>query len=140
MGFGFTKISIEKAESKKEEKVEISTNIDLSEIKEIESKLLKTDDKILSIKFKYGVNYNPGLASVAFEGGLLIALPKKNAEKIMKEWENKNIPDEFKVSVFNFILKKSNLKALQLEDEMNLPSHISMPSLRKSEKKSSENK
>ena len=40
------------------------------------------------------------------------------------------IPEEYKLTIFNIIMKKSNLKAIQLEDEMNLPLHISLPSIK----------
>ena len=46
----------------------------------------------------------------------------------------KNLPEEFRLSVFNLILKKSSLKALQLEEELNIPLHIAMPFLKAQDK------
>jgi len=38
------------------------------------------------------------------------------------------------VFLFNIILKKSTLKALQIEEELNIPLHMQLPSLKKQEK------
>ncbi|GAG20549.1 unnamed protein product, partial [marine sediment metagenome] len=55
----------------------------------------------------------------------------KIAKDILKEWNDKKMSEDFRITLFNIILRKSNLKAIQLEDEMNLPIHIQLPSLKK---------
>jgi hypothetical protein len=60
-------------------------------------------------------------------------------KEILKQWESHIIPEEFKIPLFNIILKKSNFKALELEEDLLLPSHIPMPSIKPSEAKDSKN-
>ena len=57
LGFNFTKIKVEKLKDKVEG-LKIGTRIDVSEIKEAKTGILKTKDEILAIKFKYGLDYN----------------------------------------------------------------------------------
>ena len=134
LGFNYTKVSIEKL-SEKAENVKISTNIDISEISEVKNSMLKSKETVLSVKFTYDVKYNPDYAQVSLGGNFLLSLEPKTAKKVLKDWENKQMPEEFKVPLFNLILKKANIKALELEDELNLPLHMPMPKVGKGQKK-----
>ena len=51
-------------------------------------------------------------------------------KKIKKEWKKKKLPDAYRALIINVVLKKSNLKALELEDEMGLPLHLPLPSIK----------
>jgi len=136
MGFNFTKISIERFKDtlKKEEELKISTQIDISEIKEVKSNILKTKEEILMVTFSHKVNYDPGVAEINLEGKVIIALPQKIVKEVLKQWKKKKMPEEFRIPLFNIILKKSSLKALALEEELNLPLHIPLPSFKREEK------
>lgn len=134
IGFNFNKISAEKTSNKIKE-LKITTNIDISEIKEIKSDFLKTKEELIEILFKYDVIYNPEIAKIKFKGVLIISLESKLKKDILNQWKDKKLSDELKLPLFNVILRKSNLRALQLEDEMNLPLHISLPILKKEDKK-----
>ena len=134
IGFNFNKISIERL-SDNIQNLKIKTNIDIAEIKEVKNNLIKTDESILSIKFIYIVDYDPNFAKIELSGNILFEIASDDAKKVMEGWKNKNINEDFKIALFNLILRKSNVKALQLEDDMNLPLHISLPSLKKPEKK-----
>lgn len=134
VGFNFNKINIEKI-SDKIENLKINTNINISKITEIKSDFLKTKEEFIGIKFVYNINYDPDFAKIELAGNVLFTIEPKTAKDILKQWKDKKIPEDFRIILFNVILRKSNLKALQLEDEMNLPPHISLPSLRKQDNK-----
>ena len=57
-------------------------------------------------------------------------------KEIIGSWKNKEISEEFRFFCLNIVLKKATLKALELEDDLNLPLHIQFPSFRKKEKES----
>jgi len=133
VGFNFNKINIEKL-SDKVDNLKINTDIDISEIKEIKSDFFKTKEDIITVKFSYNINYEPNFAKIEFVGNVLLAIESKTTKNILKQWKDKKMSEEFKITLFNIILRKSNLKALQLEDEINLPLHISLPSLKQKEK------
>ncbi len=136
IGFNFTKISIEqlKEPSELKEQLKITTQMDIPELTEIKSHILKTKEEIVKVKFAYGVNYDPDFAKIELEGRVLIAVEPKIAKEILKQWKKKKMPEDFKMLLFNVILKKSSLKALYLEEELNLPLHMPMPSFKKEEK------
>ncbi len=133
-GFNFTKIQIEKFKERVEG-LKINTKIDISDIKEAKAGILKTKEELLTVKFVYGLDYEPEMAKVELEGNLIVSLESKRVKEILKEWKKKKMPEDFRTTLFNVILRKSGLKALQLEEEMNLPIHMQMPTLKLSDKK-----
>ena len=64
---------------------------------------------------------------------MLLSLEPKILKKILKQWKKKQVPEEVRTPLLNLIMTKSNIRALQLEEEMNLPYHIPLPSLKQSE-------
>jgi hypothetical protein len=129
INFSFKKISSERiSESIKD--IKINTKIDISSIEEIKSEFLGENEKILKLRFVYNIDYTPEIAKINLEGNVLLSLGKEEADTILKSWKNKKISEAFKISIFNLILRKSNVKALALEEEMNLPFHIPFPTLK----------
>lgn len=128
VGFNFNKISIEKF-SERPKDLKINTKMDISEIKNVKSDILKTKEEILTVSFSYVIDYEPSFVKINFEGKVIIAVESKKAKGIIKEWKSKKISEDLQNPLFNIILTKSNIKALQLEEEMNLPHHIPLPSL-----------
>ena len=129
IGFNFEKISVERLKARTEN-LKINTNIDVSEIKEIKNEVLKTKESIIEVVFSYSIKYEPGLATVDLRGHLVLSLDDKLAKDVLKEWKKKKMPDGFRISLFNLILRKATVKSLQLEDELSLPLHVPLPSIR----------
>lgn len=134
IGFNFTKLHAEKSE-KSAENININTNIDVSDVHEVKSDFLSSKDSLVGVKFKYSINYEPEFAAVELNGMVLFSMDKKEATDIIGKWKSKELPESFKLTLFNVILKKSNLKSLHLEEELNLPLHIPMPSVKPEQKK-----
>ena len=128
IGFNFDKISVEKLKDKTE-KLNIKTNIDVSEISRIESDILKSKEDLIQAKFSYTVTYEPGYANIDLKGKALLSLEEKQAKEVLKEWKKKQMPEEFRVFLFNVIMRKASLRSIHLEDELNLPIHIPLPIL-----------
>jgi len=127
-GFNFTKISAEKM-SDKPSNLKVNTSIDISNIEEVKPAIFTTKETILGVKFSYILDYEKDFAKLTFEGNILLAVEPKIAKEVLKQWKEKKMPEDFRLSLFNFILRKANVKAIQLEDEMNLPLHMQMPKL-----------
>jgi hypothetical protein len=136
IGFNFTKISIEKLKepSDLKEQLKVNTNIDVPELTGVKSDILKTKEEIIEAKFIYGINYDPDFAKIELGGRILVTVESKVAKEIFKQWKKKKMPEEFRLLLFNAILKKSSLKALYLEEELNIPLHMPLPSFKKEEK------
>lgn len=131
IGFNFTKISAEKIEEM--QKPNISTNIEFINIEKEKIDFLK-DSEAFKVSFKYGLDYENREekkilknGEIKFEGRIILSTNKEESKKILKSWKKKEIPNEIKVPLFNLILKKCTPKAVYLQDEINLPSHVPMP-------------
>ncbi len=132
LGFNFTKINVEKEKDSFTD-LKISNSIDVSSIEEVKQEILKSKEDVLAIKFKYSVLYNPKIAKVELEGNILLSVEPSMTKEVLKKWKDKETPEEFRMPLFNIILRKAGVKALELEDGMNLPLHMQMPLLRKQE-------
>ncbi|PJE81388.1 hypothetical protein COU58_02815 [Candidatus Pacearchaeota archaeon CG10_big_fil_rev_8_21_14_0_10_32_42] len=133
VAFNLTRITAEKFSSKFSElKIETSINLDLIE----ENKEIPKKDKIkyLNVLFKYNINYSDKIAKIELGGKIILAMEEELAEEILKNWKKKDFKDEIRVSLFNSILIKSNIKAIQIEEELGLPPHFKLPSLTISKK------
>ena len=125
IGFNLHKIFVERKKTKAG-KINIRTNIDIKDIKKDKMDLIKGQD-ILSFDFEFTINYDPELASIIFGGTILLTATTKETKETINEWKKKKIPLPIKTGIFNAILAKCSIKALALEEEMALPSHIPMP-------------
>jgi len=130
--FHFEKINGEKGEEQIKE-FKLQSNIDLKEVKSIKDKKSKIEGDILDIKFGYSVKYSE-FAKIELEGKLILRAEEDESKEILKNWKDKKLPDNFKLAIFNIILAKSNVRALQMEDELKLPYHISLPKLENKKK------
>ena len=128
MGFNFTKINVERIGGSGAN-IKVNTTMDISDITKADIDFLKVKEEVLVVKFKYGIDFEPKFAKIEFEGNIIISLDQKQAKNTLKEWKDKKVPDEIKLFAFSIILRKANVKALQIEDEMNLPFHIPMPKI-----------
>ena len=137
MGFNFTKINVEKLSDDFKD-LKINNHVDISEVAKTDSDFFQGKEELIRVKFSYKVEYAPSIAKIELGGNILLILEPKQAKEVLKGWKDKQIPEEFKIFLFNFIFRKSNLKAIQLEDEMGLPLHIPLPRLSKPQEKAKE--
>jgi len=124
VGFTLTKILIQRKE-KIEGKLQVNQNIDIKDV--VSEHLQFVKDEALKINFKFIIDYSGDSAKVEFEGYLIIIAEKDEFKKIQESWEKKQVPDDLRIPLFNFIMSKCNIKALTLEDEMALPPHLPLP-------------
>lgn len=138
LGINFIKLNAEKFSSNAATGIKINTHIDLSEIREVKSDFFSSKEKILGIKFSYEISYDPNFAKIKLGGNILVSIDESKFTQILEGWKEKNLPEDFRIGIFNLILKKSSLKALQLEEELNIPLHITMPFLKPQDTKQSQ--
>ncbi len=129
IGFSFSKLNAEKF-SENPNNIKINTGIDISDIKEVKSTFFKTKEEMISVSFEYTISYEPNFAKLSFSGKVLLGVEPKKAKEVFKMWKEEKVPEDFRLVVFNIILKKSSLRALQLGEEMNLPPHFPLPSIK----------
>jgi len=139
IGFNLTKILVEKPAELKAN-FSVNNHIEFIEIDKEQLDIVK-DAEPVKIKFRYTVSYDSSDAkdkkketksdsgNLIFEGIILLALDKELAKEILKSWKKKEINSEFKLPLFNLILRKCTPKALDLEDQLGLPLHVPLPKI-----------
>ena len=139
IGFNFTKIHAEKPTGLKPN-FSVNNHIEFLEVEKEALDLVK-DAEPIRIKFRFSVSYDspdikekkkeatPDTGSLLFEGIILLAIDKEQSKEILKSWKKKEIGNEFKVPLFNLILRKCTPKALDLEDQIGLPLHVPLPKI-----------
>ena len=132
VGFSLSKIVIERKEDVKG-KFKVTSKIDLKDAKEEKIKLVEGKD-VVKIDFEYSIGYEPKLAELFFKGFVLIMADPKDAKQIIEDYKKKkNMNADLKIRVLNTIFHKCNLKALELEEDFNLPTHIRLPTIKAQE-------
>jgi len=132
IGFNFEKISAQRNKELSGD-LKINSNIKVKEISEDKIAQFKLD--VLKIEFEFKISYDVGekkttsLAEINFEGSTVFSVDKTQQKEIMKQWKSKKIPENIRVPIYNVILSKSNIKALELEQDLNLPTHIPLPKI-----------
>lgn len=130
IGFNLTKIHLEK-HSDNFSNLKIDTNIEILQIQKIKQDLFKAKDEFIGVDFLFTINYAPKIANLEFKGKVLLSVETKKSNEILRGWEKKKVDEDFRLTVFNIILRKSSVKALQIEEDLNLPFHINLPRLSK---------
>ena len=128
VGFNLNKVSARKEANFKQG--HINTNIEFTDLEKDKIDILK-DLEVMRLTFKFGLDYTESqekkdkkLGELIFEGNIKLALSKEESKEMNKEWKKKTLPAGPRIFLFNYILKKTAPKALLLQDELGLPSHI----------------
>ena len=140
VGFNFSKIMVEK-NAPPAGGLEVKSNLSIDNIFEDKTILLE-GSPTLRFDFTFTISYEPGVGKVEIKGSIMGVEEKEGTEEILKEWKKKKFSPRYKIQVFNFILNKCNLRAIQIEDEVGLPLHVPFPQLtpKESDKDSAESK
>jgi hypothetical protein len=127
IGFNFSKMKVEKNKALSG-KINIKNNISIKDIKENELNLGKSQQKGLKFIFEFVSQYEPDIGTITLEGEVIALEDSKKVEEILKSWKkDKKIPVDIMTDVLNTALSKSNIQALILSQQVNLPPPIPMP-------------
>lgn len=127
IGLGFNKIVVEKTAPLKG-KVSIKNDAAVKNVEKIDLNLGASKQEALKFSFEFKSIYEPNLAHITLDGDLVWLDKPENNEKVLKEWKkDKTVPKEIMNPVLNTILAKSNVEALIVSRELNLPSPIPLP-------------
>jgi len=127
ISFNFTKIRAEKKEAAKG-KVSIDNNVSIINVEEKDLSIGANKQKALSFTFEFSCKYTPGLGSINLTGNVIYLEESKKSKEIMADWEkNKKLPKDMMAKILTVVLNKSNVQALILSNEVNLPSPVPLP-------------
>jgi len=134
VGFNFTKIEAEKKDILKG-KININNNISIKQVDEKDLSLGNQKQKVLSFTFEFISKYEPDLGSIKLTGNVLFMDDSKKVKGILEGWKKeKKLPKEVMPNILNTIMSKSNIQALILSDQINLPPPIPLPKVQSPQK------
>ncbi len=134
VGFNFKKMSVERKSSGKGS-INIKNNISVVGANEEDLSLGSSKEKGIRYDFEFVCQYEPDLGSIKLEGEVLAVENADKVKEIIGSWKkNKKLPQEIMAVVVNMALKKCNVKALILADDINLPPPIPLPKVNTNQK------
>ena len=104
-------------------KLELKTNIQIISLEEV-----KKSKDTLKLTYMFEVNY-ADLGKIKISGDLFILSDSKTIKTILKSKKNKEYNTPEYIELTNLIIRKASIKAFELEEELNLPIHIKLPTL-----------
>ena len=135
LGFAFTKIHADK-KTKFDMRSNKSINIDFLNITKENIDIVKSD-AVYNINFGYNISYlepnskkDNKQAEIILEGVLTVDLDKTEDKDFSKTYKKKEMNNQLKELIFNFLLRKCSPRAVELEDQLNLPLHITIPQVK----------
>lgn len=131
VGFNFTKLQAEKKNPIKEDtKLKINSKLGITKIEKEKLPTGKKQSDGLRLDFEFSLEYQPDIALVNIEGFIYFLDDPEKVKEITQNWDkNKDLPIELKKQVLNTIILKATIRALSLEQEINIPPHMPFPSV-----------
>ncbi len=129
IGIGFSKMSMERL-APLVGKVNINNNATIKDADKTELNIGNKKQNAIKFTFEFKAKYEPNLAHITLEGEVIWLEKDQDVEKLIKDWKkDKKLPKEVMTPVLNSILAKSNIEALVLSRELNLPPPIPLPKI-----------
>ena len=136
VGFNFTKISVERKSGNISGKVNIANNISIKNAEKKDLSLGKAKQDGIKFSFEFTSKYTPDVGSILLNGEVLYMEDKAKVEEILNNWKkDKKLPPDVITPMLNMALTKSNIQALILSQEINLPPPIPLPKVEQKEGK-----
>jgi hypothetical protein len=127
LGLAFTKLGVEKT-GPIQGSVNVQSNANIVSVDKLDVNIGTKKEEALKFIFSFTAVYQPNIAKVSIEGEIVWLDKNEEVEKILKGWKkDKKIPKEVMSPVLNAVLTKSNIEALILSRELNLPPPIQLP-------------
>ncbi|MGK0208827.1 MAG: hypothetical protein ACI83O_000081 [Patescibacteria group bacterium] len=112
-------------------RLELKTNIKIESLDDFKS----TASEIKSVKVSalYEISYGEA-GEVSIQGQLFIGGTEEELEKVKSDFAANNFESDFMIGIMNVVLQKFAIKAFTLEEEVGLPIHIKLPSVKVAKK------
>jgi hypothetical protein len=108
-------------------KLAIDTNIKITNIEQ-----MKDSKEAIKVEYDFNIDYGD-LGSIELKGMLFFHTSSKSIKNLTKSWKEKKFDSAEHVKITNVIIQKATVKALEIEEELGLPMHIRLPSIKPKE-------
>jgi hypothetical protein len=125
IAFNFTKIAGER-KTGPAGKLNIKATSNVTDVKEQQL----GNQKTLKFTFTHTIAYEPGFATLAMEGDVLVLSNDKEAKETVEGFKkNKRFSPALTQKVMNTILNRVSIQSLVMSRDLNLPAPIKLPRL-----------
>ena len=126
-GVGYTKMLVER-KAQITGNVKIKNNAQLKNLEKFSLNIGAASQDAIRFVFEFTTEYEPSMARILLEGEVIWIDKPEIIDSVVKQWQKeKKVPKEVMESVLNSVIQKSNIQALLLSREMNLPPPIPLP-------------
>ncbi len=135
IGFTFTKFEAEKKEIQSGN-VQVDNNINVKNIEEFSVNLGGGDQTAIKFTFDFTSTYSPDAGKILLSGEIIDMQDENVIKETVNAWKNQEKVDEkIMEPVMSYILNKCNVQAIILSKDLNLPSPIPLPRIKRKVKK-----
>jgi len=128
-GINLTKINVERTGQIKG-KIDVNSKVVINKVTNAEIGIA-LKDRGIQVSFTFSSIYSPQVGKIEIEGNVLVLESEENAKKIIETWEKtKKLPPVLMQHVYASILRKCNIKALTMSEDVGLPSPIRLPQVK----------
>ncbi len=127
VGFQFIKIEAEKSNGISG-KLNVNNNVTITEVNEKIITLGEQRQSAAGFVFEFTTNYEPQIGHIKLTGEIVYTASEQVVSELVAAWKSeKKVKKEIMATLLNTILTKSNIQALLLSQQVNLPSPIPLP-------------
>lgn len=132
VGFAFHRVSTERKVFGPVSEIRVTNDVDIKEVTERPMPI--KNRTALGFTFQFTVKYEPGVGEILMDGEVVYLGDAAEQQRALQLWkEKKKVSKEISVEVINTILHHCNVKALEMAQDVHLPSHIPLPKVAKKE-------
>ncbi len=138
IGFNFDKIEALKNVDEIKGNVNVKNALNILDVK-LQEVTVDKKQEVLKFIFEFKLDYEPKIGSISLTGNMMYLDDQKKLKEIIQGWKkDKKLPPDIMKGLFNTVLIKANIKALNLAQDINLPPHLPLPKLQQQSKDYSE--
>lgn len=130
IGFNFEKVVAEKVSPIKGG-IQVKNDVSIKNVELQELIIGKKKEDVLKFTFEFSSTYNPNIGLIFIKGHILFTEEPNEVKKIIADWKKKKIiPKDLMTFLLNAVLMRCNIKAFVLAQEVNLPPHLRLPTIK----------
>ena len=134
VGVHITKVNAERNMKSSAQKVGINNNITIKDVSEHDFMLGSAKQQVLKYTFVFNCKYTPDVGSIDVEGDVMVLADIEETKKVLQEWKsNKRVHSDQTEEILNSALMRSNIQAIKVSQDLNLPSPVPLPRIEKKE-------
>ena len=132
VGFTFTKMSAER-KGAAHGRLNINNKSGILTVEKVPLALgTGSPTPALKFTFEFKTIYEPSIGEIALNGEIVYMDKPESIDAVIKDWTtNKHLPAALHAHIMNSVLSRCSVESLLMSKELNLPSPIQLPRIRK---------